>query len=307
MFVGQNMCLAARCVFHYPSELINISLQNFSGRYVQVKNDERTKLNELDYDDLVKKENSADPKSLRNSYKRGRGSRDYGRRRRWQKKANGSKSGRVRQNVRSNDKMNQGQRELGQGTQVMGVRGRRTVRKRRAEKSIPDDEFLGLVPGSTQSRDESPKDYIGEWEEDEKIDRFVDIEDEEIFMDDEENEDNVMEDEEIEDHVMENEEHEENVNNIEPMDSDGDAPEVGYEQGSWEFGFEDTSNRWNGDLGIASEEDVDLSEDYNGTEEGGNDDMEELDVDTSEESDCSPNRIGNNGGGESAVSDDYSD
>lgn len=267
---------------------------NFSSRYVQVKNDERTKLNELDYDDLMKNENSADPKSLRNSYKRGRGSRDYGRRRKWQKKVNGSRSGQVRQNVKSNEKMNQEQRELGQGTQVMGVRGRRTVRKRRAEKSTPDEGLLGLVPGSsTQNIDESPKDYLGEWE-DEKMDRFVDMEDEENVMEDEEN-------------VMEDEENEENVNNVEAMDSDDDGQGVGYEQGGWEFGFEGTSNRWNGDLGLGSDEDVDLSEDYNGTEEGGNDDIEELDVDSSEESDCSPNRIGNNGGGESAVSDDYSD
>lgn len=271
-----------------------VSVQNFSSRYVQVKNDERTKLNELDYDDLMKNENSADPKSLRNSYKRGRGSRDYGRRRKWQKKVNGSRSGQVRQNVKSNEKMNQEQRELGQGTQVMGVRGRRTVRKRRAEKSTPDEGLLGLVPGSsTQNIDESPKDYLGEWE-DEKMDRFVDMEDEENVMEDEEN-------------VMEDEENEENVNNVEAMDSDDDGQGVGYEQGGWEFGFEGTSNRWNGDLGLGSDEDVDLSEDYNGTEEGGNDDIEELDVDSSEESDCSPNRIGNNGGGESAVSDDYSD
>lgn len=270
-------------------------MQNFPSRYVQVKNDERNKLNELDYDDLMKKENSADPKSSRNSYKRGRGSRDHGRRRRWQKKVNGSKSGRVRQHVKSNEKMNQGPRQLGQGTQVMGVRGRRTVRKRRAEKSIQDEGLLGIVPSSTQNRDESPKDFIGEWE-DEKIDGFVDMEDEENVLEDEEN---VLEDEE-------NEENEENVNNVEPMDSDDDAHAVGYERGSWDFGFDGTSNRWNGDLGIASDEDVDLSEDYNGTEEAGNDDLE-LDVDTSEESDCSPNRIGNNGGGESPVSDDYSD
>ena len=242
----------------------------------------------------MKQENLADPKSLRNSYKRGRRSRDYGRRKRWQKKVNGSKSSHVRPNVKSNEKMNEEQRELGQGMQVLGVRGRRTVRKRRAENSIPDEGLLGLVPSSsTQNIDESPKDYIGEWE-DEKMDRFVDMEDDE----------NVMEDEE-------NEEDEENVNNVEPMDSDEDAQEVGYEQGSWEYGIDNgTSNRWNGDLRVASdEEDVELSEDYNGTEEGGNDfGEEELDDDTSVESDCSPNRIvGNNGGRESPVSDDYSD
>ncbi|XP_023003779.1 homeobox-DDT domain protein RLT1-like isoform X1 [Cucurbita maxima] len=261
---------------------------NFPSRFVQIKNE-----NELDYDGLMKQENLADPKNLRNSYKRDRRSRDHGRRKRWQKKVNGSKSSRVRPNVKSNEKMNEEQRELGQGMQVLGVRGPRTVRKRRAENSIPDEGLLGLVPSSsTRNIDESPKDYIGKWE-DEKMDRFVDMEDDE----------NVMEDEE-------NEEDEENVNNVEPMDSDEDAQEVGYEQGSWEYGIDNgTSNRWNGDLGVASdEEDVELSEDYNGTEEGGNDfGEEELDDDTSVESDCSPNRIGNNGGRESPVSDDYSD
>ena len=285
-------------------------MQNFSNRYVQVKNEERTKLNDLDYDDLMKNENSANPKGFRTSNKRSRGSRDYGRRKKWQRKVNGSRSGQVRQNVKSNEKMNQGQRELGQGTQVMGIRGRRTVRKRRAEKSIPDEGLLGLMPSSsTHNIDESPKDYLGEWE-DEKMDRFMDMEDEEEnVMEDKEN---VMEDEE-------NEENEENVNNnVEAMESEEDGQGVvGYEEGGWEFGFEGTSNsnRWNnGDLEMGSDEDADLSEDYNGTEEGGNDDIEEeLDVDdTSEESDCSPNRrriVGNNNGGaESAVSDDdYSD
>lgn len=97
-----------------------------------------------------------------------------------------------------------------------------------------------------------------------------------------------------------------NINDAEEVESDDNAQAVEYDQGNWEIGFSNASNGWRGGLVEASDEDVDASEDDNGIEEAGEEDSE-VDAEMSEGSDGTANRIGNDEGSDSAVSDDYSE
>ncbi|KAF5474449.1 hypothetical protein F2P56_006347 [Juglans regia] len=248
-------------------------------RYGPVNNVKEVELTELNHVEDMTEKNSAKLKNTRNSYKRGRGARDQGRGRRWQKKASVSNSDVSRRNVRSNENLIHGLRQQGQKTYGQGsARGRRTVRRRRVEKRAVDERSPShrADTRSPKSIGESPRNMGEEWD-DERISLL---------------------------HM----EGGDNINNAEAMESDDNAQAVEYDQGNWEIGFASASNGWTGDLMEASDEDVDVSEDDNGVEEGGDEDSEaDVDVDVSEGSDGMVKGIGNDEGTESAVSEDYSD
>lgn len=244
-----------------------------------MRNDKEIDLTQLVHNEHMKEENRVHMKSARNNYRRGRGGREQRRGKRWQKRVN-SKSSATRQNARSNENATQGLRQLGRRTLGQGGgRGRRTIRKRRVENRAVEETLLGHMAdthSSPESGGESPRNLDEEWD-DEKIDEI-----------------NVKDD---------------NVNSVEAVESDDNAQAEEYEQKNWELGFDGVSSRWNGDLMEVSDEDVDASEDDdddNGIEEVGDGDSEG-DVDVSEGSEGIPNRIENDEGSDSAVSEDYSD
>ncbi|XP_075664015.1 homeobox-DDT domain protein RLT1 isoform X2 [Castanea sativa] len=241
-------------------------------RYAPFDNVKEVELTELNHDE----KNFTELKSNRNSYKRGRGGREQGRGKKWQKKARVSYSNVGRRNVKSNENLIQGLRQQGQRTYGQGSgRGRRTVRRRRVEKRAVDERLLSHRADTyrPKSIDDSPRNLGEEWD------------DERISM-----------------HPMEDP----NFNDAEAVDSDDNAQAVEYEHGNWEIGFASASNGWREDLNEASDEDVDASEDDNVIEEAGDEDSE-ADVDMSDGSDGIANRVGNDEGSESSDSDDYSD
>lgn len=223
-------------------------------------------------------------KSLRNSYKRGRGSREQGHSKKLQKRANGSKPAAARRNSRVNDNINQGLRQPGRTLKQAGGRGRRTVRKRRSGNKVVEETIqvhIADIPSSPESGGESPRNFVEEWD-DEKVDA-------EHMKDDE------------------------NIIGEAVMESDDNAQEEEYEQGNWEVGYNGVANEWNGGLMEASDEDEDADADAdafededNGIEEVGEEDSEG-DVDLSEGSDQMPNRIENDEGSDLSASEDYSD
>lgn len=233
----------------------------------------------------MKEENFPHLKGARNNYRRGRGGHEQRRGKKLQRRVNNSKSSAARKNARTNENTTQGLRQLGRRTLGQGGgRGRRTIRKRRVENRAVEETLLGHMAdthSSPESGGESPRNLDEEWDDE----RINDI--------------NVKGD---------------NINSVEAVESeDNNAQADEYEQGNWELGYDGVSGRWNGDLMEVSDEDVDASEDDdedddNGIEEVGDGDSEEdVDVDVSEESDGIPNRIENDEGSESAVSEDYSD
>lgn len=239
-----------------------------------MKEVELTELNH--FEDTIEK-NSAELKSTRNSYKRGRGGRDQGRNKRSQKKVRVFNSDAGRRNVKSKENLIHGLRQQGQRTYGQGSgRGRRTVRRRRVEKRAVDERLLTdrADTYSPKSIGESPSNVGEDWD-DEKISML---------------------------HM----EGADNINDAEEVESDDNAQAVEYDQGNWEIGFSNASNGWRGGLVEASDEDVDASEDDNGIEEAGEEDSE-VDAEMSEGSDGTANRIGNDEGSDSAVSDDYSE
>ncbi|XP_048323256.2 homeobox-DDT domain protein RLT1 isoform X1 [Ziziphus jujuba] len=252
-------------------------------RFAPSRNDKEIELAELSHREHMKEENFAHLKSARNNYRRGKGGRDQRRGKKLQRRVNNSKSSAARKNARTNENTTQGLRQLGRRPLGQGgARGRRTIRKRRVENRAVEETLLGHIAdtrSSPESGGESPRNLDEEWD-DEKINNI-----------------NVKGDD---------------VNSVEAVESDdNNAQAEEYEQGNWELGYDGVSGGWNGDLMEVSDEDVDASEDDdddddNGIEEVGDGDSEE-DVDVSEESDGIPNRIENDEGSESAVSEDYSD
>ncbi|GMN50733.1 hypothetical protein TIFTF001_019878 [Ficus carica] len=251
-------------------------------RFAPQRNDKEVEPTELDYNEYMKGENRSQLKSSRNNYKRGRGGREQGRGKKLQKRVNGSKPGSSRRNAKVNENVNQGFRLLSRKAPKQGgIRGRRTVRKRRAENKTIEETLqvrMPDIPSSPESGGESPRNLAEEWD-DENV-----------------NATHMKDDENI-------------IGEEEAMDSDDNAQEEEeYEQENWEVGYNGVSGKWNEDkLMEASDEDVDAYEDdENGIEEVGDGDSEG-DVDVSDESDDMPNRIENDQGSDSAVSDDYSD
>ena len=225
------------------------------------------------------REENPSQKSLRNSYRRGRGGREQGRGKRLQKRANGSKSAAAQRNSRINDNVNPGLRQLGKRTLKQGTgRGRRTVRKRRSGNKVVEETVqvhMADVHSSPESGGESPRNFGDEWD-DEKVDL---------------------------DHMKDDD----NIIGEEAVESDDNAQEEEYEQRNWEVGYNGVASEWNGGLMEVSDEDADAFEDDdNGVEEVGEEDSEG-DVEVSEGSDEMPNRIVNDEGSDLSASEDYSD
>ena len=132
-----------------------------------------TELTEAGLNEYTREDNSTHLKSGRNSFRRGRGGREQGRGKRWQKKVNNPKSVVSRQNIRGNENLNQGLRTVGKRTQGQGSgRGRRTVRKRRMKNRAVEGTPLGRmrdIRSSPESGGELPRNLAEEWD-DEKID-----------------------------------------------------------------------------------------------------------------------------------------
>ncbi|KAM1689192.1 hypothetical protein PS1_037005 [Malus domestica] len=239
-----------------------------------------TELTEAGLNEYMREENSTHLKSGRNSFRRGRGGREQGRGKRWQKKVSNPKSVASRQNIRGNENLNQGLRTVGKRTQGQGSgRGRRTVRKRRMKNRAVEGTPLGRVSdmrSSPESGGESPRNLAEEWD-DEKI-------------------------------GMRGDEQGEGFERVDALESEDDDQAVGYEQGNWEIGFDGTSSGWNGGLVEASDDDIDASEDDNNVMEEVRDEDSEGDVDMSDASDeMLPNTMRNDDGTESESSDDSSE
>ncbi|XP_059439894.1 homeobox-DDT domain protein RLT1 isoform X2 [Corylus avellana] len=260
-----------------PCEEKEVTEFNLPSRYAPLNNVKEVELAELNhFEDMIEK-NSAEMKSTRNRYKRGRGGRDQGRGKRSQKKVRVFNSHAGRRNVKSNENLIHGLRQQGQRTYSQGSgRGRRTVRRRRVEKRAVDERLPNhrADSDSPKSIGESPSNVGEDWD-DEKISML---------------------------HM----EGADNINDPEEVESDDNAQAVEYDQGNWEIGFTNASNGWRGGLVEASDEDVDASEDDNGIEEAVDEDSE-VEAEMSEGSDGTANRIGNDEGSDSAVSDDYSE
>ncbi|KAL5839479.1 hypothetical protein ACOSQ4_012087 [Xanthoceras sorbifolium] len=225
----------------------------FPSRFLPLKNKE-IELNELDQDGHMKEENFVSLPGKRRNYKRGRGGRDHGWSRKYQRKVPGIPTGARRQNGNLNNRQrHQGVRTNGQAR----GRGRRTVRKR-AEIRPENQALLSQMADAVIAK--SSLQTLGNLDEEEEWSpenvRMVNIDDAE------------------------------NSNSAEAVDSDDNAQAVDYEQGNWEIGFNGaSSNGWNRDMMEASdEEDVDASGDEQGIEEVGDEDSEG-DLDMSEASD----------------------
>lgn len=226
-------------------------------------------------------------RSRRNSYRRGRGGHDQRYATKWQRRVPGFKSDTSRRNSRGIENLNQGLRQQGRRTNVQGSgRGRRTVRKRRAEKMVAKETLLGhttdtVRPMSYPRKKSLDSDSYGgsfrkldkrEWKV-EKVGMDIEVAD--------------------------------NSNSVEAAESD-DNIEEGYEQGNWEQGFNSASNGWNENAMEVSDDDGDASGDDNGIEVMGDEDSEG-DIEMSDGSDVVANKMENDEGTDSAVSDDYSD
>ncbi|XP_009352854.2 homeobox-DDT domain protein RLT1 [Pyrus x bretschneideri] len=267
-----------------------------------------TELTEAGLNEYRREDNSTHLKSGRNSFRRGRGGREQGRGKRWQKKVNNPKSVVSRRNIRGNENLSQGLRTVGKRTQGQGSgRGRRTVRKRRMKNRAVEETPLGRmsdIRSSPESGGESPRNLAEEWD-DEKIDMKGDEQGEGY-------EQGELEEGYEQGELGEGYEQGELGEGYEQggaLESEDDEQAVGYEQGNWEIGFDGTSSGWNRGLVEASDNDLDTSEDDNNVmEEVRDEDSEgDVDVDMSDASDEMPNAMRNDDGTESESSDDYSE
>ncbi|PPS01295.1 hypothetical protein GOBAR_AA19353 [Gossypium barbadense] len=128
-----------------------------------IKNKE-LELKELDQDEPMKEENFADlSNSKRSSYKRGRGAREQGSGRKWQRKASGSKSDIGKQSARENNNLSFHLKQQSQRTGQSSGRGRRTVRKR-AERRVANSTVVTQMvnPPDSNSTEESDDNGQGE-------------------------------------------------------------------------------------------------------------------------------------------------
>lgn len=187
-----------------------------------------------------------------------------------------------RRNVKVTGNLSDKLKQQGRGTQgPAGGRGRRTVRKRRVEKRAVEDLLLGHTAASHSSKiGREPLRRLDEDWDGEKASPMTPV------------------------HIGV----EDNSNSAEEVESDDNAQAVEYDQGNWEVGFNCVPpNRWSRDLVGMSDEVADASEDDNdnGIEENQEEDSE-ADV-MSEGSDGMANRVINEEGSDSAVSEDSSD
>ncbi|XP_012449710.1 homeobox-DDT domain protein RLT1 isoform X1 [Gossypium raimondii] len=239
-----------------------------------IKNKE-LELKELDQDGPMKEENFADlSNSKRSSYKRGRGAREQGSGRKWQRKASGSKSDIGKQSARENNNLSFHLKQQSQRTGQSSGRGRRTVRKR-AERRVANSTIVTQMGDMVKPKSNtvSLRDLDEEW----RTERFGMVE---------------------------------TVNppdsNSTEEESDDNGQGEGYEQGNWELDLNGASNGWNREPIEASYEDDDAYEDDNGFEQMVEEESEG-DLEMSDASDDVPNETRNDDGSDSADSEDYSD
>lgn len=250
-----------------------------------MRNDKEIELTQIEQDEPIKEENFAHQKIVHNGQRRGQGGRDQGRGKRWKKKGNDSKSGSVRRNAGGNGRTNEGLRQLGQRTLGQGSgRGRRTVRKRRAENRTVEETLMHRIPEihcSPESAGESPRNLDDEWD-DEKISVIHMEDDNENFLEAEESDDNAQ--------------------------AEGE-----YGQGNWAVEFNGVSERWNGNsMEVSDEEDVNASDDgdngIEGEERDGDSVGEDMEMSAGSVEMINMVRNGDeSSSSESAVSEDYSD
>ncbi|XP_002509429.2 homeobox-DDT domain protein RLT1 isoform X1 [Ricinus communis] len=262
-----------------PSEDKPIKLfMKLPSRYSPLKNKE-VELKELKQEH-VKEDRFTDVRNKRNSCKRGgRGGSDQGYGTKSRKRVPGIKSNANRRNAGEIGKLNMGPRQQGRRTTAqLSGRGRRTVRKRRAEVMVAEETLINRLSDTVV-----PRSYGGslrslaeeDWG-DEKIGMDVDDAD--------------------------------NSNSVEAAGSDDNVEAEEFEQGNWEQSFSRGFNGWNRNSIEMSDDDGDASGDDNVIEDAGVEDSEE-DIDTSEGSGRVPNnnKMENDEGTDSEASDDYSE
>ncbi|XP_034893761.1 homeobox-DDT domain protein RLT1 isoform X1 [Populus alba] len=254
-------------------------------RYSDVKNEEveikDVKLEEHNKEEIV------DLRGKRSNYKRGRGGRDQGLAPKWQRRVPGLKSDTGRQSSsRGIQNLNQGPRQQGRKTNLQASsRGRRTVRKRRVEKTVAKEPLLGRMTNTVAA----PVSYLSKKTaaRNSYVKSFRNLDDEDWSA--KKGSLNVVGDD--------------NSNSMEEAESDDNVEEEVYEQGNWEPGFNGTSNGWNRNSVEVSDDDGDAS---NGIAAMVDDDSEG-DIEMSDGSDREANQVQNDEGLDYADSDEYSD
>ncbi|EOY28162.1 Homeodomain-like transcriptional regulator, putative isoform 1 [Theobroma cacao] len=238
-----------------------------------IKNKE-LELKELDQDEAMKEENFADMShSKRNSYKRGRGGREQGSGRKWQRRASGSRYDTGKRSAREKNNLSFRLKQQGQRTNGRSSgRGRRTVRKR-AERRAADNTMVARVADVIKPKVSDVRDLDEEWRTEKfRVMQMVNPPD----------------------------------SNSAEEESDDNAQGEGYGQGNWDLDYNGASNGWNAEAMEASDEDDDAYEDDNGVEQLGEEDSDG-DLEISDASDVVANKAGNDDGSDLAVSEDYSD
>ncbi|KAL4311998.1 hypothetical protein GQ457_01G046740 [Hibiscus cannabinus] len=238
-----------------------------------VKNKE-LELKELDREAPIREENFAylSNSSRRNNYKRGRGTREQGSGRKWQRKASGSKCDTGKQSSREHNILSfhlkqQNQRTNGQSS----GRGRRTVRKRAANSTTVARMADMIKPRASMV---PVRDLDEEW----RTKKFG---------------------------MMEMANPPDSNSTEEESDDNGQGK--GYEQRNWELDLKGASNRWTLEQIEASDEDEDAYEDNNGTERMGEDDDSDGDLEMIDALDEVANKTRIDNGSDSADSEDFSD
>ncbi|XP_027345471.1 homeobox-DDT domain protein RLT1-like isoform X1 [Abrus precatorius] len=190
----------------------------------------------LDHDEFMNVK-STPVKIVRSNNKRGRGSHDNGQGKKLFKTLYGSKQDTGRHKVKVTENLSERIKQQGGGSQGQaGGRGRRTIRKRRAEKRAVEDLLLSHR-GATRSSNTviEPLRSLVEDSDDEKACLVTPI------------------------HMGAAD-----INNsAEEAESDDNVQAVEYDKGNWEIGFNGTANRWSRDLVRVSDDDVEVSEDDN--------------------------------------------
>lgn len=237
-----------------------------------IKNKE-LELKGLDPYEPIKEENYGHLINSRRNNKRGKGGREQGSGRKWQRRASGSKYHTGNQSLHLKQ---QGQRTNGQSS----ARGRRTVRKR-AEKRAADNTMVVSRMADVVKPKASAvpaRDLDEEWGAG-KFRMVPNVNPPDYISAEEESDDNAQGDEE-------------------------------YEQGNWELEFNGASNGWNAEPAEASDEEEDNDDAYeeeNGIEQLGEEDSDG-DLEMSDASDeGAADKIRNDDGSDSPISDDYSD
>ncbi|KAJ6925913.1 homeobox-DDT domain protein RLT1 isoform X2 [Populus alba x Populus x berolinensis] len=254
-------------------------------RYSDFKNEEveikDVKLEEHNKEEIV------DLRGKRSNYKRGRGGRDQGLATKWQRRVPGLKSDTGRHSSsRGIQNLNQGPRQQGRKTNLQASsRGRRTVRKRRVEKTVAKEPLLGRMTNTVAA----PVSYLSKKTaaRNSYVKSFRNLDDEDWSA--KKGSLNVVGDD--------------NSNSMEEAESDDNVEEEVYEQGNWEPGFNGTSNGWNRNSMEVSDDDGDAS---NGIAAMVDDDSEG-DIEMSDGSDREANQVQNDEGLDYADSDEYSD